>query len=316
VHTYYLGAEEVKQYAKDFIVRLEKLDDNFPSVWCPIGQSGENITVRLGECLSKGISEKVSLVPLSSNKNTGEIYLEDEADAVILKGASVLIIDSAVHSGKSMYHAVQKVEKLGASQVASYSLVVKRGSFFIPNFFSLLMGDNDRAYFLLDSIPNNRMTPSFGTFRKLSKDDAKQNPSMFDSGLPSMNKTSWADLWYECVSKLSSVYVYEQKSKIHGFVSFKVNNRSLVIDALAVDKGIQKNGVAGSLMRWAETCARLNDCCEVSLWAIKERIDFYRRKGFESTPQELILGDEEYTLMRRAILYNVENDVNDFCSAY
>ncbi len=43
----------------------------------------------------------------------------------------------------------------GAKQVCSYALVMKHSSGFIPSFWGVTIGDHDRAYFLLDVLPNN-----------------------------------------------------------------------------------------------------------------------------------------------------------------
>ena len=69
--------------------------------------------------------------------------------------------------------------------------MLKRGSCFIPNIFGLLIHEHDRAYFLLDKIPNHRIMP-FGAFRKLAQEDVKRPEGEVKTGLSSIDKMTWS----------------------------------------------------------------------------------------------------------------------------
>lgn len=205
-----------------------------------------------------------------------------------------------------MLAAFNKLRDLSVRDICSYSLVLKRGSCFIPNMFGLLIHEFDRAYFLLDKIPNHRIMP-FGAVRKLAQTDINRRHKGVKTGVRSIDKMTWADLWYEVTTSGKNVFVYEKHGKILGFISFLIKNRRLFIDAIAVDKNQQGTGIGGYLMRWAETSARLSCCTAIELWAIEDRIRFYEKKaGFILTPEKLDLGSEKYARMERILLYHID----------
>lgn len=307
MHTYFLGQEEVNAYAKDLVDRLEALGDSFPYTWCTLGHSGEEVAVVISEALSAGFKSKVRIVPLNYDRDKKVVSFQDDLDKqVIADGGSVLVMDSSVHTGTTLLAVFQTLKSLGAKNICSYSLVVKRNSSCIPNFFGVVIQPHDRAYFLLNKIPNNRVM-TFGVFRKLCQDDVDRKPESINSDLPSLNKVTWGDLWYDHKTNGNSVFVYEGGDGILGFVSFNIKNGKLFIDGIAVDKNCQRTGLGGCLMRWAETAARSSNCNSIELWAINNRIEFYKDKaGFELRTEQLNLGSEKYTRMERRLLYNLD----------
>ena len=159
--------------------------------------------------------------------------------------------------------------------------------------------------FLLDKIPNHRVMP-FGALRKLDQADVNRSQQGVHSGLPSIDKVTWSDLWYETTTRKNNVFVYEGGGEILGYVSFLIKNSNLFLDAIAIDKKVQGKGLGGCLMRWAESCARTANCTTIQLWAKNDRIEFYVKKAdFKETSEKLDLGSEKYTLMERKLLYNL-----------
>ena len=77
-----------------------------------------------------------------------------------MQDAHALLLDSSVHSGRSMRAVADRMTAAGVAIITTYSLVVKASAGFIPNFFSLLMNHDDRALFLLHEIPNIRIMPT------------------------------------------------------------------------------------------------------------------------------------------------------------
>lgn len=309
MRTHYLGQEEVLAYAKDFVARLQKLGE-FPLIWCPIGPSGAALLAIIIDVIPEEIRTKASLVHLDFDRDTHTCTLANQAEAMIFTSkAPVLILDSSVHSGSTMLAAVREVSARGATKVMSYSLVLKQGSTFVPNFFGVIIPNCDRAYMMLPAIPNNRMTP-YGVVRKLDATDGRNDKGHLNCGLESLDKTTWATLWYETVAKSSHVYVYEESREILAFISITYRPGKLMfIDGVAVDKraqGRKGHSVGGCLMRWAETLARSNDYHEMELWAINDRVQFYEHMGFASRGQNLDLGSEKYVLMGRKLLYHLD----------
>jgi GNAT superfamily N-acetyltransferase len=209
-----------------------------------------------------------------------------------------------------MLAAANLLQEFGVSKLTSYTLVLKRGSCFIPSYFGLIIDDADRALFQLEKYPTNRLfkRKPFGTLRKLAAEDVHRTPNNPDSGVPSIDKMTWGDLLYDKEAKSSHVYVYELDKKIAAFISFKTSKEGvMLIDAVAANKSLHGLGVGAMLVRWAETWARSSDCHSIELWAIEGRMDFYENKGFVRTSQKLDLGGGEiYIRMCREILYNID----------
>lgn len=337
MQTLFLGEEQVRAYLFDLQTRIQSLASDAPTVWVPLGYSGLRLlevlfkiegglgntepTVLPADCLREPGSQEVRM--LWGKDNLPEVPKETFA------GKNVMVIDSAVHSGSTMATAVRKIWEAGATGVCSYSLVLKESSRFIPNFWAVSIADEDRAFFLLSSIPNNRFVPlrsfdegsvaeepfanalieakarrlPYFSLRKLSRDDIDQKK--FDVGVESLNRSTWADLYYvtrnshDCLT-----YVVEASGKIVGYITIDLPDaRELSIEQVAVDPGQAKRGYGGALLRWAETLARLKDCDHIRLWAISDQADWYQQNGFKRTHDEVLdLGAEKYVRMRKCLL--------------
>jgi GNAT superfamily N-acetyltransferase len=306
LHTYFLGREEVAAYANDLCWRLAALRGSFPCTWCTLGHSGEELALVISEALPKKLRSSIRIIRMHYDRDKRTVSFEDPRDErALAKNAAALILDSSVHSRITMLASFQKLRSLEVRNICTYSLVLKRGSCFIPNFFGVVIEEPDRAYFLLDKIPNLRVMP-FGAFRKLIHDDIKRRRQGINSGLKSLDKVTWSDLLYESKTNGNNVFVYEEDDELLGFISFRINNSHLFIDAIAIDKSAQRRGLGGHMMRWAETSARVANCNSIGLWAKNDRVDFYKTKaGFNLTSEELDLGSEKYTRMERPLLYNL-----------
>lgn len=313
MNTHFIGDTEVTRYARDFAERLLILNDDFPLVWLTIGESGEEMAAEILPLLPEDICKKIQFARLEYNRINSQVSCENTLDWNELeKNVVVLVLDSSVHSGNTMAAVVKKLHGYGISHILSYALVLKRGACFIPNYFGLVIDDHDRALFKLEKYANNRLCKKkpFGTLRKLDEADVHRTPDHIESGLASIKKMTWGDLWYEKKAKSSQVYVYELNGEIKAFLSFKVQQQNaLFIDAIATSTELEGVGIGGVLMRWAETWARSANCNEVNLWSIDnpDRIGFYEHAGFTLTGETLDLGNnEKYRHMHRVLLYNLD----------
>lgn len=331
--THFLSQEQVKAYCKDFAARIVGLGDKAPTVWCPIGFSGKEIFFHISEFLPNDFTKKLIIQPVVYKKpgpqqlgsvsvtppegGTGsENETEEELREIFETGAGALIIDSSVHSGSSMIGALGFVRGLGATYVLTYSLVIKQSSGLIPHYFGLVVGDHDRALFLLDSIPNNRLakpkTVPKGSLRKLNETDATRNGRL-NTGVPSMSKVGMGDLWYEVLAHGYQVYVIEQDKQLIGYVKYKItSSNTLFLDAIAVDLSQQGGGVGASLFRWAETAARASTCRAIELWGISGMVESYQRMGYKGKERWLNVGDEKYLHMSKPLLYHFDLKSDEF----
>lgn len=312
--TYFLGKEEIACYIADLADRLVELKSDFPLLWCAIGPSGESIANELLQAIDRmgegTLLDKIQIALVSYDKDAKNVVLTDDGDQRLFSTeGNVLVIDSSVHSGASMLSVVNSIRDWGSKSIISYSLVVKRNASFVPNFFGLIIGDHDRALFLLDKFPNNRLCqrPPFGTLRTLSADDISHK--RLDAGVPSLDKLDWGDLYYEKVAKGAQVYVFETDKSPSAFISFKlIRDAVLLVDAVVVDSSLQGKGIGGVLIRWAENWARSMNCAGIELWSKDDRVDWYQKQDFEVVNGKILdLGEEKYQLMNRRLLYNLSD---------
>jgi GNAT superfamily N-acetyltransferase len=316
--THFLGGEEVAGYARDLAQRLVGLGDLFPTVWCPIGKSGDKLLRVLAKELSRLAPDRaasIRVVEFFYNKDEGTASIGKGATSSDLKDAVVLVLDSSVHSGRSMLSVVRAAEQYDASRVFSYSLIVKRSSNFVPHYFGVVVGDHDRVLFQLDNIPNNRLFSGkdlpICVFRRIDSHDAARTSATLDTGVKSLDKISFGDLYYEHRVNGFDVVLAEDQGRIAGFLKIRASEQgALLIDVIANDKAYRGKGVGGALMRYAETMGRAGCCTHIELWAIENQVSFYEKFGFDKTNEVIDTGGgERYRLMRKRLLYHF--DLND-----
>ena len=338
MQTLLLGKEQISAYLNDLRLRLLSLGEGAPAVWVPLGYSGAALLAELFRTATELNTQNTVVVAANCrrdppSRNMEILWDEDESSAPPagkFVGKNVLVIDSAVHSGTTMATVVETIWQAGAAGVCSYTLVLKESSRFVPNYWAVSIGDEDRAFFLLDAIPNNRFVrpgecaegdetvDPFGnalvdakpkrfpyfTVRRLSREDI--NKDKFKVSVESLNRSTWADLYYMMQnSDASWTYVLETQGKIVAYLSLEFpDERELSIEQVAVDPSFENKGYAAGLLRWAETLARLKDCDHIRLWAIAEEQSWYQRMGFRHVPsQALDLGSgEKYVRMRKCLL--------------
>jgi ribosomal protein S18 acetylase RimI-like enzyme len=216
-----------------------------------------------------------------------------------------------------MTNCVREVLRHGAAGVCTYSLVLKRGSKFIPTLWGVTVDDVDRAFFLLDKIPNNRLDagcPKSPTKRKplnihlrvLAESDLKKPPVV--SELDSLDRVTWGDRYFDMKAggQHRCSYVLEKGDKILGYLTLSHPEAGrLSIDEVAVDRNHRGKNIGAVLVRFADTMARQFDCLNIQLQAIANIRDFYKGFGYKVIAESpLTLDDEEYWLMEKPVIYN------------
>ncbi|MGC9984939.1 MAG: GNAT family N-acetyltransferase [Polyangia bacterium] len=307
MHTHFIGAEEVDAYLREFVGRILKLGEKMPTLWCPIGRSGSVLLERLLRVGGQPLADRVHVLSVSFERDENKVVFSDGDPKADIKGRRVLVLDSSIHSGATMYRVVQEIDACSAEGVCSYSLVVKNGSNFVPSFWAVLIEDHDRAYFLLDELPTQRLNrhDPYLHLRRLAHKDLNSPP--VKSGLRSLDRITWSDRYYDMVNSAGQMtYLLEVGSRIVGYLTCQSKDeRTLCIQEVAVDSALAGHHLGGALMRWGETVARCTQCEDIELWAIATQVDFYKRQGFEHMPKppmELAEG-ESYLLMRKRIVY-------------
>lgn len=317
MHTYFLGTEEVSGYVRDFVQRLKNFEQ-IPTVWCPVTVSGDGLLQAILAQVRKDYPEllkTVQLLPIEIEVDDGAthiLFVKEKPDAVI-PGKPVLLLDSAIHSGQMMRRCADEVLRHGPTELCSYALVIKRSSVFIPTLWGLMIDEADRAYFLLDKIPNNRLNAGAKRpqppvlLQRLNESHLAQ--PLVNSGVKSIGRMTWSDRHYQMQTAgvHTCTYVLERTQTIVGFLTVhSYAPDSLTIGEIVVDQRHQKHGYGGMLLRFADTLARQANCRIVRLHAIKEQIEFYEHFGYRLAPggQMIRLDDEGYQWMERTVLYH------------
>ncbi len=258
-----------------------------------------------------GLAEKGPTVirAVFDRPTKGVTFLDLDAVAD-LAGKTVLVLDSAIHSGSTMHCVVREAYEQGASAVVSYSLVLKRRATFVPTYWGLTIGDFDRAYFLLKKIPNNRLrSDAVGTYlRRLASEDVDTLGAV-PCGLDAMDRVSWGDRWWDIQSseRERSTYLLYVGTELCGYVTFVISGDAVTIDEVAVREEFRGRKLGGLLCRWAETMARQARASELNLWGVENQVATYERFGYTKEPSEKprLLEGKQYFFMRKPIVYNV-----------
>ena len=195
--TYLVTKEHIQAYLLDYWKRVKEFAEKDGGTlndlrWVMLGESGRVLLQTLQETLGHTVGDPNLLIMAKYNREAKSVDLwtlkeieelrkktsgaNNDSTVVsrdyvreTLKNKRAIIFDSSIHSGRSMLALVKEVQKYAPTSVASYSLVLKRNSDFIPNHFGFLIHDWDRALFLLDALPNNRMTFD-GVFCRITAD--------------------------------------------------------------------------------------------------------------------------------------------------
>lgn len=308
--THFLGKDEVTAYSRDLAMRLLKLDD-FPKLWFVLGTSGYKMAKSVLAELPPSVVAQIDIGVVQYDRDQDAIDFLENADLKISQ--TVFVIDSAVHSGRSMMRLVSALREVGAEKIITYGLILKSGSIIVPNYFGVVIDEKDRTYFELDEIPNNRLhdgKPPIGTLRQLG--DADVDKSIGEVGAP-FEQLTVGDLIYEKDTNSSKVYCCEEGDRILGFVSFRQLRSNVFIDAWATVKEHQGKGVGSAMLRWTETWARSNKCLGIELWAFESAIEVYTRFGYQFSDDKVRnLGDgQTYRVMRKQLMYNVSIKENE-----
>jgi GNAT superfamily N-acetyltransferase/hypoxanthine phosphoribosyltransferase len=320
VHTYLIGKEETLAYARDFVARLKALD-SFPEVWCPITKSGSAIAKLLWSILkTEGSPVRVQLLPVAVSRKGDDIDVSFRRGdpAVQIPDKSVLILDGAIHSGRTMIRCADEVLKYGPKELLSYSLIMKAGSSFVPTIWGVTIDETDRAFFLLDEIPNHRLDAGSSEKKQQAVhierlDDRHRTAPPIVSKVASMDSQSWGARIYQMkVSPGLHTYVLVRLGKVIGYLTIRFADRYMAIDELAVDEKQHGHGYGGVLLRFADTLARQANCRTVQLNAIDKRVSFYEEAKYQkiSNTSPIRLDDDEiYWPMERTVLYHQRPDI-------
>lgn len=311
--THFLSEKDVRSYMADLRQRLESMAE-MPEIFCLLTNSGTCLLRHLlpGTEDNKSLDGILAMgIGIEKTEGTTTVRMAPEDEALI-PGKRVMLMDGAIHSGKTMADCHRHLTKLGAAAVCSYSLVVKRSTCYVPTFFGLMIGDPDRAYFLLDTIPNNRLDAGASrspyVHLELLEESDVERPQLV-SDLGSMDRITWGDRYYDIQNSTNrQTYLLKERDTVVGFLTLHTERKGmLTIEEVAVDREHKSKGYGGILLRFADTMARHSSCRSIRLNAITNKVELYRKFGYaEMAKKPLKLGsDEAFQPMTRPILYHI-----------
>jgi GNAT superfamily N-acetyltransferase len=312
--TYYLGREQVDAYLHELVQRLAKCDP-IPTVWCPLTDSGLALVRPMMDLVKAYAPQMIPLVSVLgiAVEKDGSLQFDQGDPTKDLPGKHVLLLDASVHSGRTMLRALQAIRGFGALGICTYALVLKKSGQIVPSLWGVMIDDRDRAYFQLDSVPNNRLTTHFNEshpyayLRRLAEADDAKPPLV--TGLASLDRATWGDRHYDMLESPDGkcTYLLETSGGTAGYLTIHFADHAVCIDEVALAQNEQGHGYGGVLMRFAETLARQNDCRGVRLNAIKDRVPWYEKLGYGSVPGRpcLHVEAEEYHPMEKLLLHHL-----------
>jgi N-acetylglutamate synthase-like GNAT family acetyltransferase len=311
--TYFLGKEEVAAYLRDFMRRLKTFEP-VPTVWCPMTPSGNELLSQMLSLVGNehpDLAENVSVIEIQISPEGEKIRFSEGSPQTEITGKSILLFDSAIHSGSTMAEAAAKLFAFGAKDVCTYSLVVKRCTGFVPTMWGLMIDETDRAFFLLDAIPNQRLHRGMSAPAPLHIErlDRKHlSRPLVVTNVESMNRITWGDRFFDMSTNEQGrcSYLLHNGESVAGYLTVHWSKEKLlVIDEVAIDERHQGKKWGGVLVRFAETLARQSDCRLVRLYAVKEKVELYKHLDYELASEEpLTLENEEYFQMEKVLLHS------------
>ena len=295
MHVHEIGGDAFEKYAFDLLHRLDRADADRPTIWVSVGASGKHVAQAILKIKTDHAwLPTIKVVPVAYNPELKAYRFEDPEDGSLMTNASILMIDSIVNSGSTMLAALDFLRSVSPpAHVLSYATAVRVTASFVPNIFSVPIGPNDRVFLPWHKArPNNRMTMR-GVFRDLSEQDLTADPILSDQEF--MNRVLWKDRWYTMKAEPTRrVIVCDIAGKIASFVNFTIdpNEGELHVDEVATDKKHQGQGLAGALLRFAETLARATRCRRMSLWSHEAVIEMYEKMSYVRTGQSIQCGSD------------------------
>jgi hypothetical protein len=176
--------------------------------------------------------------------------------------------------------ACQLVQAFEPQWISTYTLCLKRGAKFVPNYFSLLIHDWDRALFWLERIPVNRLAK--GVHDKNVQLRLLEN----NDDIADLNRKDFADGGVDVCISFENLflnpsckcvnYVCSQNNALYGHLAFqwvgdKDTGIGCRIQKIKMVHGANLN-VLQLFLRWTETCARHRCCGFIELKCIEPNI--------------------------------------------
>jgi N-acetylglutamate synthase-like GNAT family acetyltransferase len=307
---YILPDTAIKSFANSFFQLI--CNSQLPTYWIATDSDAHLFVRELSTCLPEEMLSDVLIGQAHLAAGEYKFSPGEEPDEIMLAERGVLIVAGRTGSGKGLDELIAHLACMNPKCLLTYGLVVSTKSSFIPQYIGLTIAPGDQVYLVDALVPTVKI---FGKrnnsrFRLLSKSDIKRNKVA--TGVESIDSVSWSDRYYNMVnsSEGRTTYLVESDNVIVAYLTYRFHTReTLAVEEVCVAEDCHGQGLGGALLRWAFLVASRHLCRRILLWAIRDRIDFYRQFGFREVPNdELDFDKEVYALMTYAVTYSEANE--------
>ena len=250
-----------------------------PPIFVGVGISGENLLSRIEKNFQdlKGEIEFHSVVIGDKGKKIEDISFD-------VKDRAVLIFDSIVSSGETLFNMSDFFLKKGAADVKTITVFLRHDAKFIPNFWVTSIDKHDEVIFGIDQYPINSYDK--GTIRKLSKNHCGNK---FICGKEFINQNI-NDYYIRLhVDKTYTCYVLEERNEIIGIMLFKfLNTHSIYLETFATSKAKRNMGYGGNLLLFLDDYCKMRKVDLIKCHAHEDAVGFYERYNYVKTANNAV----------------------------
>lgn len=212
--------------------------------------------------------------------------------------AAFIIFDGVTRSGRTLGNVYQAIAK-ESSCVWTFSVAVSIRSGFIPTWYGCLYEESEHVTLTRDGATSSTSVyskpKSFSSPAIVLRLPREDDPEFMIDSPASMTRYKSEDRFFDSSTNSKQIFVIEWASKPIGYVAFHSEDSVFWIDYILICNvaGKDRRGAGIALINHVEAYAKMGKCRAVSLWAIRDKMDFYTKRGFTSTGgKSIMIGPE------------------------
>lgn len=284
---------------KDEIVRRYTFSGNLQlPTFIAAGESGNEIVEKITSKLRSN-KQDVKIYSMNIGKK-GKSFQEVIFDDVTNR--SILICDSIVNTGSTLYNMRKFFLDKGAKDVKTLTVFLRNGAILIPNFYVSIIDKHEEVIFGIKRFPINFYQN--GNIKLLTEEDCGKEINCPE---PYINNYLDDYIYDQKVDSNYHSYIIEDAHGPAGILHIKnKGNKEVYVDTLAINKDKRNNNYGGSLMNFLEDHCRINNFLRATLHAHESKVGYFKRFGYKETGQHYNLpAYGNFVEMEMKYLFNV-----------
>lgn len=243
------------------------------------GASGEELVAALASKLDSDNVQKYRCDVIRKAGKIAEILDFPNKDLIKNK---LLICDTIIDSGKTMEAVVKHAWTNGVNDVKTLSIAVRNGSGVIPNFYALMVEENDVIYFpTLHEYPT--VTLEKGLIRVPRVEDLSQK---FVCGNPETDNLVMSE-YIEDQKKGYMTYILEDRGCVLGLLHFFCcEGEEVEVEILATAKSVQSQEYSQMLFEFLNDWCKFNKKRYIKMIAGNRNLSFLKNWRFNLQGKE------------------------------